>query len=173
MNASLKFLVLLITMLPLVFVAACSDDEEDVDREPLIIGAWTLESQQISNVTANGIPNIDSSPLFRDYINALTILPENSEITFNQDRTYTVKAPQQTSDFSGTWELSDDQSTITLSGLEAAEALLGSDNLVFVILSINDTNFTLNTSSSEVTIPNVPNLGTVTASGDYQLNLVK
>ena len=176
MNASLKFLVLLITMLSLVFVAACSDDEEDVDREPLIIGVWTLESQDITNVsaTAGGIGNIPiPESIVNSFVDTLTIIPENSEFTFNQDRTYTVRTPQRSSDFSGTWALSDDQNTITLSGLEAAEALLGSNSLVFVILSISDTNFSVNTSSSEITLPNLPTVGTVTGSGDYQLNLVK
>ena len=173
MNASLKFLVLLITLFPLVFVVSCSDDEEEVDREPLIIGEWILESQQISNVTANGISIDVSSPLFGGLIDTLTIIPENSEITFNQNRTYRIKAPQQTTDLTGTWELSDDQSTITLSGLEDAEALLGSSSLAFVIQTISATDFSMLTSVPNITLPNLPTVGTVTASGDYQLNLVK
>lgn len=173
MKASLKSLALLFFVLPIAFMVSCGDDEEDIDREPLIIGTWTLESQNITNAVVNGISvDISQSP-FKELVGDIAIIPESSEITFNQDRTYTVNAPQQTSDFSGTWELSDDQSTITLSGLEDAEALLGSNSLVFVILSINDTDFSMNTTSSEITIPNVPNLGTVKASGDYQLNLEK
>lgn len=171
MNAS-KFLLLLVILLPLAFMVSCSDDEE-IDREPLIIGTWTLASQNVSNAVLNGVSvDVSQSP-FKELVGDLIIIPENSEITFNPDRTYTVKAPQQSSDFSGTWELSDDQTRITLSGLEDAEALLGSNSLVFDILNINDANFSMNTSSSEITIPNVPNLGTVRASGDYQLNLEK
>ena len=172
MNLSHRFFGLMGAVCLFALVASCGDDEE-VDREPLIIGTWTLESQQASNVVVNGISiDVTQSP-FSDLVGDLMIIPENSEITFNQDRTYTVKAPQQASDFSGTWELSADQSVITLSGLDDAEAVLGSNSLDFVILTINDTDFTINTSSSEITIPNVPNLGTVNASGDYQLNLEK
>ena len=175
MNVSLKFLVLLVVTLPLAFMVSCGDDEEDVDREPLIIGTWTLESQQISNVQANigGSPIGIPQNLIQGFVDTLKIIPENSEITFNQDRTYSIKAPQQTNDLAGTWELSDDQNTITLSGLEAAEALLGSSSLAFVIQSISSTDFSMLTSVPEITLPDIPTLGTVIASGDYQLILKK
>lgn len=172
MSLSHKFFGLIGVFCLFTLLFSCADDEE-VDREPLILGVWTLESQQASNVVVNGISiDVTQSP-FSSLVGDITIIPENSEIAFNQDRTYNVSAPQQASDFSGTWELSADQSIITLSGLDDAEAVLGSNSLDFVILSINDTDFTMNTSSSEITIPNVPNLGTVRASGDYQLALVK
>lgn len=171
MNTPLKLFALLVIAFP--FLTSCGDDEEIIDREPLIIGAWTLESQQISNATANGIQvDVTQSP-FKELLGDLSIIPDGSEITFDQDRSYTVRAPQQSSGFSGTWELSDDQTTITLAGLEGAEDLLGSSSLVFVILGINETDFNINTTSSEITIPNVPNLGTIRASGDYALNLRK
>ena len=174
MKASLKFLVLLVAMFPLAFVVSCSDDEEDVDREPLIVGEWTLESQKVVNPTAisdSGIPI--PAALLGPFVDTLKILPESSKMTFDQDYTYTISAPQQTSDFSGTWSLSDDQSTITLSGLEGAEALLGSSSLAFIIQNINATNFSMLTSVPEIVFPNIPTLGTVRASGDYQLVLEK
>jgi hypothetical protein len=176
MNLTHNFFRLIGAFCLLALVTSCGEDEEIVDREPLIIGVWTLESQDITNVSASasGIGNIPiPESIVNSFVDTLTIIPENSEFTFNQDRTYRVRTPQQNSDFSGTWALSDDQNTITLSGLEAAEALLGSNSLVFVILSISDTNFSVNTSSSEITLPNLPTVGTVTGSGDYQLNLVK
>ncbi len=154
-------------------MVSCGDDEEDIDREPLIIGTWTLESQEISSITANGITVDPSSPLLGGLLDTLAILPENSEITFNQDHTYSAKAPQQTTDLAGTWTLSGDQSTITLSGIEAAEALLGSSSLDFVIQSISSTNFSMVTSVSEINIPNIPAIGTANVSGDYQLILKK
>ena len=175
MNASLKYFVLLIVMLPLGFMASCSEDDEEVDREPLIIGVWTLESQRISNVEATvaGLGGVPVQSFLEPVLDTLTIIPENSEITFNQDRTYTIKAPQQTTDLAGTWELSADQSTITLNGFEAAQALLGASSLDFVILSISSTDFSMVTSVSDITIPNLPTVGTVNASGDYQMTLKK
>jgi hypothetical protein len=171
MNTPLKLFSLLVITFP--FLTSCGDDEEVVDREPLIIGTWTLESQQISNATANGITvDVTKSP-FKELVGDLAIIPDGSEITFDQNRSYTVRPPQQSSGFTGTWELSDDQTTITLAGLEGAEDLLGSSSLVFVILGISETDFNINTTSSEITIPNVPNFGTVNASGDYTLNLGK
>ncbi len=174
MSLTHRFFGLIGAFCLLVLVASCGEDEE-VDREPLIIGEWVLASQQVSNVQANfgGSPIGIPQDFIKGFVDTLKIIPENSEITFNQDRTYSIKAPQQTTDLTGTWELSDDQSTITLSGLEAAEALLGSSSLAFVIQAISSTDFSMLTSVPEITLPNLPTIGTVTASGDYQLVLKK
>ncbi len=174
MDLSHRFFGLIGAFCLFALVASCGDDEE-VDREPLILGVWTLESQQVSNVQANvgGSPIGIPQDFIKEFVDTLKIIPENSEITFNQDRTYSIKAPQQTTDLTGTWQLSDDQSTITLTGLEDAEALLGSSSLAFVIQTISATDFSMLTSVPDITLPNLPTIGTVTASGDYQLTLKK
>lgn len=175
MKASLKSLALLFVVLPLAFVVSCGDDEEDINREPLILGTWTLESQKVTNVkaTVSGLPVGIPESVIKELVDTLTIIPQNSKITFNQDLTYSIKAPQRTTDASGSWSLSEDQNTITITGLEDAQTLLGSSSLAFVIQRISNTDFSLLTSVPEITIPNIPNLGSVKASGDYQMELKK
>ena len=174
MKTNRKILGPIVALLFLTLAISCGEDEE-VDREPLIIGTWTLESQNVANIQANvgGVPLTIPPEFISEFVDSLAIIPENSEITFNQDRTYTVKAPQQTTDASGTWSLSEDQNTITITGLAGAEALLGSSSLAFVIQRLSATDFSMLTSVPEITIPNVPNFGSVKASGDYQLSLEK
>lgn len=160
------------------FVASCSDDEEEA-REELIIGTWLLESQEVTNIKAEGLPLDLSTFLTDDNQEDLAILPENATITFNQDRTYSIDDPSQTGLLTGSWELSGNGDIITLGGLEAAEALLGTNTLPFTIQSINTSDLSLLASVSGIDISNfdIPNLPSSVAntkfSGDYQLDLKK
>lgn len=166
----------------LTFVAACSEDEE-APREPLIIGTWSLESQELTNIIANDVPLLGSQDITQavpeEYRN-LAIFPEDATITFNEDRTYVADTPDGDAALTGTWELSDDEQVITISGLDAAEAILGSTSLPFTIQDIDATNLSLLASVSGIRIPDdidiegLPaDLGNVSFSGDYRLDLQK
>lgn len=167
-------------LLLLAFVAACGEDEEE-PREPLIIGTWSLESQELTNIEANiagGALDI-TNQVPEEYRN-LTIFPEDATITFNEDGTYVADTPDGDGVLTGSWELSDDEEIITISGLDEAEALLGSNSLPFTIREIDASNFSLLASVSDIRLPDdvdiegLPaGLGAVSFSGDYQLDLRK
>ena len=163
-----------------VFVASCSDDEEE-SREPLIIGTWSLESQELTNIRADisGFSQDITDQLPEEYRD-LEIFPEDATITFNEDRTYVVDTPDEDNVLDGSWELSDDEEVITITGLDQAEALLGSTTLPFVIQDISATNLSLLASVSDIRIPDdidvsgIPfDVSAVSFSGDYQLDLQK
>ena len=133
---STRFAVILLFA---VFVAACSDDDEVVQEDQLV-GTWELESQEIQNIqvtiVALGTPvtvPVDDDLLNnvlddeqRAVIDSLTILPEDVLLTFKEDRTYVGNsASAGNSALTGTWSLSENGEQLTLTGLEQAQQLLG------------------------------------------------
>ena len=168
--------------LTVLVVVSCSEDEE-VLKEDQLIGSWALESQEIKNVvaTVQGISlPLDDVPQVREVLDTIAVFPEDAVLTFAEDQTYTVVASSVNGNaLEGTWSLSDNGETITITGLDDAAQLLGSNSLTFVIQSFTDTNLSLLATIPEITlpegidIPNVPNLGTISLSGDYQLDLKK
>ena len=164
------------------FIVSCSDDEELL-KEDQLIGSWELESQEIKNVKANvlgGAIPLDNVPQVREVLDTIAIFPEDAMLTFKEDRTYTVVASSVSGNaLEGTWSLSDDGETLTITGLDQASQLLGSNSLAFAIQNFTESDLSLLATIPEITlpegidIPNVPNLGTISLSGDYQLDLKK
>ena len=163
-------------------MVSCGDDEE-VLKEDQLTGNWSLESQEIRNVTANAqgfsFP-LDDVPEVRNLLDTIAIFPENATITFNENKSYVVTDPSISDNaLQGTWSLDETGETLTINGLDDASQFLGSNSLSFTIQEFTDTNLSLLASIPDITlpddidIPNVPNIGTISLSADYQLDLKK
>ena len=165
-------------------VASCGDDEEIV-KEDQLIGTWSLESQQIKNIQVTilvaGTPITAPVDRFlneeqRGLLDTLDILPEDAILTFQEDQTYTgSSASTGSSALAGTWTLSEDGKQLTLTGLEQARQLLGTNALTFEVQSFTESDLSLLASVSDISLDqfNVPELQGATISGDYQLELKK
>lgn len=169
-------------LLLFAFIISCGEDEE-VAREDQLVGDWSLESQEVKNVTANaqGLSlKLDDVPQVRESLDSIEIFPENATLTFEEDKTYAVVAPSVSGNaLQGTWMLSEDGETLTITGLDQAAQFLGTNTLSFTIQSFTESSLSLLASVPDIAIPdgidipNIPNLGSVTLSGDYELSLKK
>lgn len=124
---------------------ACGDDDE-VSREDLLIGTWTIQSNELTDysITISGFTltkeSIQSSPFadeaaeFEEDLAVIAedLFPPNTTITFNEDNTYVVT--NQTSSAPDDWALSSNEQELTLD--------IDSDdiqNLVFDIEELSNT----------------------------------
>lgn len=108
-----------------ILFSACQDDE-DVSRQTLLIGTWSLDEQSIDKVTVSsgenelefteeefiqflGISGEDIT------VDELRLFSETTTFTFDEDGSYRINDTDNLETISGTWQLSDDESRVLLS----------------------------------------------------------
>ena len=164
----------------LLLASACGDDEEapQVSRKEMMTGSWTLQMQALKNISAilpilGRQENLENNPLVEPYLEGIDLISDDAVITFREDNTYTIDSSTGDNLLSGTWELQNDERDVSLSGFDAFE-LFPSDTIVFNILVLTDTNLSLVSTISGVTLEDLPTIGTVRdVSVDYQIDFTK
>ena len=185
MQIFIKVATAIIAALMLTLITSCSDDEEPV-QEDLLIGDWSLASQEIKNVkatfTVQGLPvtlSGDEIPEVRELLDTIAIFPESATLSFAEDLTYVISDPSSSETLDGTWVLDEDARTLTMTGLDEASQFLGTNSLVFNILTFTESELSLLASVPDISldglssIPGAESLDGATVSGDYQLDLRK
>ena len=155
MRKTLKFQLLFLLVIPMLF-QACGDDDE-ITRQDLLTGTWVIESAELSDYTVTlnvGIPltitkeNASSfgeefGPLIESFEQSLSALaselfPSGTTISFNDDNTYILTSPGDAGSINNTWSLSADEQEITvlLDDDDVADDSL--DRLVFNISELSN-----------------------------------
>ncbi len=131
-----QFAYWFILFVPLLFLTACGDDDDD----PVTLeGTWVLQRQEL-NVLVNGIP------ISQEQLNAFGIdlsdleIPEGSSLTFESGGVLQLNASGEPS-ATGTWSLSADQQTLTLSQ--------GGETLTFEVLELSANNLNIKLTETE------------------------
>nr|WKN39888.1 hypothetical protein K4G66_14425 [Tunicatimonas sp. TK19036] len=107
-----------------VILPACQDDEE-VSRQSLLIGAWSLDDQSIKKVTVSSGDNelelteeefIQYLAIQGENINTgeLRLFSENTTFTFAEDGSLLIEGIDNSEYDSGNWELSENQNQLLL-----------------------------------------------------------
>ena len=171
----------------LACMASCSDDEEQVTRQEQVVGTWSLSSQKVTNIevttVVGGIPitlPVSDIPFIseeqKEILDTLKVLPEDVVFVFEADQTYTANsASAGSSALTGDWSLSDDGQQLTLTGLDQASQVLGTNSLTFTIQSFTGSAMSLLASVNDISLDQfgVSELQGASISGDYQLDLEK
>jgi hypothetical protein len=125
----------------IVTISSCKKDNEDENNNssnnPSLVGTWTI-SESTVNITANGMDIVEymmntfgytqeQAQLIEDFLLLDIENGYSGTITFNSDNTYNVVTPDDTEN--GTWSLSGDGKTLTLTYED------GTDNLTVVSLT--------------------------------------
>jgi hypothetical protein len=126
MNTSSRLLLLPFLALMFLF-QGCNDDDGEVSRREILIGAWTIETNELSDytITVSGFTftkdNVQGSPFeaeaqeLEENLELLAdeIFPPNTTITFSEDNTY-ILTNAQNSTAPESWSLSSNEQELTL-----------------------------------------------------------
>ena len=163
----------------LLLASACGDDEEpmEVSRKEMMTGSWNLQMQTLNNISATisgvALNNLEDSEFVKPYLEGIDLISDDAVITFREDNTYTIDSSTGDNLLSGTWDLQNDERDVSLSGFDAFD-LFPSDTIVFNILALTDTDLSLVSTISGVTLEDLPTIGTVRdVSVDYQIDFTK
>ena len=164
----------------LLLASACGDDEEapQVSREEMMTGSWTLQQDTLKNISAT-LPligkqnNLENNELVKPYLRGVNLISDDAIITFRKDSTYSIDRSNGNNLLSGTWELQNNERDVALSGFDALD-LFPSDTIVFNILVLTESNLSIASTITGVTLEDLPTIGTVSdVSVDYQLDFTK
>ncbi len=111
-----------------LFIQACSDDDQEMSREEVLLGTWTIQSSALTDysITASGLTltkdNVAGSPfeaMAKEFEESLAVLadsifPPNTVITFNDDNTYLLTNPSSSDPYQDVWALSSDEQNLTI-----------------------------------------------------------
>lgn len=104
--------------------SSCKDDDE-VSRQSLLIGTWSLDGQSINKVTVSSGDNklelteeefIQYLAIEGENINAeeLRLFSVNTTFVFSEDSAYRLESTNTSETTSGTWELTENQNQLLL-----------------------------------------------------------
>ncbi|MBT28693.1 MAG: hypothetical protein CMO01_03450 [Thalassobius sp.] len=188
-ESHLKSLRLLLFVFSLLFIFSCDDDDpvdQDEDSET-IIGTWTFESQTLE-FYQNGTKLTDSEVALYFSILGYDIesfqVPEGATFEFSEDGTFTGNATDY-DEQTGTWELSDDESTLKIysdAGIlfldidslpeDIKDLILEEDgSIAFEVLTLTETNASFYISKTGPI--QVSNDISITLRTDLTINLTK
>ncbi|GEM_PF-2837745 len=127
-------LTLILTASTLVFLAGCGDDDGDGgDDGPSVVGTWVISSAVLNEDTPDPVPasitglpqdmvlpaGSDVTPLFGGIVSQAgpCTNPANTAIELTEDQTmlYVCQNESTPAEETGTWFLSSDESTLTIS----------------------------------------------------------